>query len=103
MGAIVKENDKYIAKDIVLKHEDNINYIYIVSLNRAIEHLKQDPLDKSSYFDSFCIIVSEAEYESVKKTLEESKNKIAGIIQSSKNIKKEKICFLNMNLFYASN
>lgn len=102
-GVIYERDGTYCSKDIVIKHEDDIDQIYITSLRRAIDHLEHDTKDGTSYFDSFCFIVSDSEYKSIKYILEETKNRIGTIIAGVKDSHKTRICFMNTNLFYVSN
>ncbi|MFN7904031.1 MAG: TIGR02147 family protein [Pseudobdellovibrionaceae bacterium] len=101
LGAIEFIDGRIKAKDIVSKHSVDLQAIYLVALQRAMEHLKFSPDEKSSIFDSFCLILSEDEYEQIRNVIENTKQKIASIA-TRKGIK-TRIAYYNANLFFASN
>ncbi|MBF0360505.1 MAG: TIGR02147 family protein [Oligoflexia bacterium] len=95
-------DNKYKTKDIILEDGDDIKSIYISSLERAIEYL-QNRKEKSpmmDHFDSFCLIVGEDDFSTIKGYLEETKRKMAALVNKSQ--KKEFICYYNTSLFPAS-
>jgi len=100
IGAIERKDGKIFAKDIVAKHSIDLTSVYLVALQRAIEHLGCDKEDSSAYFDSFCLILSNAEYDQIREILENTKRKIAAI--ATKKGPKNRIAYYNSNLFFAS-
>lgn len=99
---IVKKlpNNKYKANDLVLEDGKDVRYAYSLALDRAKEHLHSEFEEKSSYFDSFCLILSEDQKDSIKRLLSETRGKIAEIAKRKE--AKSFIAFLNMNFFQAS-
>ncbi len=100
MGAIVRNHGEIVAKDVIAKHSVDLACVYQVALRRSIEHLAFCKDDKMSYFDSFCLILSESEYDQIQQVLERTKEKIIGIARN-KSVKKF-IAYYNSNLFFAS-
>jgi uncharacterized protein (TIGR02147 family) len=101
MGVVINENGKFRAADIVLKHGYDVNRVYLTAARRQIEHLALEPNDSSHHFDSFCLILSESEYDQIRDVLEETKLKI-GQIARSRNSPKTRIAYYNAGLFWAS-
>ncbi len=100
-GIIEMKDGKIRTKDIVFKDSNSIRDIYRIALKRAIEYLNEGKqLKPNDYFDSFCMILSDTEFQKVKKLLEETKIKMASLIDNSS--EKDQICYYNTNLFYAS-
>ena len=100
IGAIDCKEEKIFAKDIVAKHSVDLNAVYLVALRRAIEHLNFNKEDFDAYFDSFCLILSDAEYDQIREILENTKRKIAAV--ATKKGPKNRIAYYNSNLFFAS-
>jgi len=100
-GLIKKLPDNnYIANDLILEDGDDVKYVYSIALDRAGEHLRYNIDKQSSYFDSFCLILSETELKAIKQILTETKGKIAELVKRKG--PKSLIAFLNMNFFRAS-
>ena len=99
IGAIEKSGTKFKAKDQIYKHHIDVHHVYKVALQRALEAL-QEPKDPTAYFDSFCLILSETEYEQIRQLLEETKTRMATI--AGKKGPKARIAYYNTNLFWAS-
>ena len=100
IGAIERKDGKIFAKDIVAKHSIDLASVYLVALQRTIEHLNFNKEDSSAYFDSFCLILSDVEYDQIREILENAKRKIAAV--STKKGPKDRIAYYNSNLFFAS-
>ncbi len=94
------ESGNLRAESIVIPHSYNPTKAYRTALVRAVKHIDTGMLG-SSYFDSFCLILSDDQFNQICGTLEETKSKIAKIA-SQKDEKKTLIAYLNLNLFSAS-
>jgi uncharacterized protein (TIGR02147 family) len=99
MGAVEREGDRLKAADVVLKHGADVNRIYLSAARRQIEHLSGTP-DDAAYFDAFCLILTEQEYEQIRVILEEAKQKMGRV--ASERSKKTRIAYYNAGLFWAS-
>lgn len=100
LGVIEKVHGVWKTKDAVLKHSFELNDVYKIATERVLEALK-DNEDRESYFDAFCLILSDDEFVQVKAVLEEAKSRI-GEIAKTKGASKKKIAYFNSNLFWAS-
>lgn len=101
MGALEATEGKVRAKNVVIQDGFSVAKAYTVALQRALEHLQQFPHDNSAHFDSFCLILSDAEFEQIREILEEAKTK-AGKVAAKHDEPKSRIAYFNTNLFWAS-
>lgn len=108
---ILKNENGYLTTpDIVIEHKSNdhdLRNIYITALDRAINYLQEQGraeknADESTdeYFDSFCLITGKNEFKKIVNLLEETKKKMATIVNTSKN--KDVVCYYNSNIFRIS-
>jgi uncharacterized protein (TIGR02147 family) len=101
LGAIQQDHSgKIHAENIVIPHKYNPSKAYSTALIRAVKHVNTG-MTESSYFDSFCLILNDEQYQQIRETIEETKSKIAKIARSKKS-SKTLIAYLNLNLFSAS-
>lgn len=99
---VVKDKGAFKTSDIIFKHSSEVRDVYLMALKRSIEYLQNNNQEKndSEHFDSFCLVSNEQDFNKIKKILDETKNKIAQIVKESHT--KERICYYNSNLFWAS-
>lgn len=101
MGALELSAGKVKAKNVVIQDGFSVAKAYSVALERALEHLQSFPQDASAHFDSFCLILSDAEFEQIREILEEAKTR-AGKVAAKRDEPKGRIAYFNTNLFWAS-
>lgn len=100
IGAVARKGGKLVAKDIVSKHSLDLRAVYSLALRRALDELGAGKADEESYFDSFCLILSDEEYLRIREILEDAKRKVAAVARRKG--PKSRIAYYNSNLFFAS-
>ena len=82
----------------MLEHGEDIDPIYIRSLERAIEYIRYRKAKKQKEsFDSFCFLLDDEDFPLILSILEETKSKIISVSKNSK--VKNKIGYFNSNFF----